>query len=99
MKVERVETPADILQCAMEGIGPLDIDCSDAHGDGADGDKMTIDLSAHSDVSDHNIDSPPFNKSPTEHTPPSSAKHTPPNSAEKKTSKTTGKCSQFNSAA
>ena len=72
-------TAADILERAMEGIGPLDMDCSDPHdatGDGADADKMTIDLSAHSSESDHNLDSPPFipTQSPSKLSSPSSAK-------------------------
>ena len=72
-------TAADILERAMEGIGPLDMDCSDPHdaaGDGADADKMTIDLSAPSSESDHNLDSPPFipARSPPKLTPPNSAK-------------------------
>ena len=77
-------TAADILERAMEGIGPLDMDCSDPHdatGDGADADKMTIDLSAPSSESDHNLDSPPFIPA---RSPP---KLTPPNSAKKKSGK------------
>ena len=74
---ESVDTSAsDILERAMEGIGPLDMDYTDAQGDG---DKMTIDLSATSENSDQNIDSSPPRsaKSPTKHTPPSSAKKKP----------------------
>ena len=77
-------TAADILERAMEGIGPFDMDCSDPHdatGDGADADKMTIDLSAPSSESDHNLDSPPF--IPTRSPP----KLTSPNSAKKKSDK------------
>ncbi len=60
-----VTKSTDILEKAMEGIGPLDMDYNEGDAQG-DGDKMTIDLSAHSE-SDHNLDSPPFSisKSPT----------------------------------
>ena len=76
-------TAADILERAMEGIGPLDMDCSDPHdanGDGADADKMTIDLSVQSSESDHNLDSPPFipTRTPPKLAPPTSAKKKPP---------------------
>ena len=77
-------TAADILERAMEGIGPVDMDCSDPHdatGDGADADKMTIDLSAPSSESDHNLDSPPFIPA---RSPP---KLTQPNSVKKKSGK------------
>ena len=73
-------TAADILEHAMEGIGPLDMDCSDAHDDaGADADKMTIDLSTPSSESDANLDSPPFisARSPSKLTPPNSARKKP----------------------